>query len=84
MTKKEQMIIEAAKNIPSQYGDYKLIDTLYRAVAEIMGYKVATLHHGRWNFSNTEEHDTARKIIHGMENRGIIRISKSGQAYKMI
>ena len=41
MTKEElqKEIIKAAESIPSTYGEYKIIDSLYKAVARIMGYK---------------------------------------------
>lgn len=85
MTKEElqKEIIKAAESIPSTYGEYKIIDSLYKAVARIMGYKITTFLSGQWVFSNNEEHDKTRAIINGMEKQGIIKKSKSHMAYKM-
>lgn len=81
--KMEEMIIEAAREIPSTYGEYKLLDCLYRKIARIMGYEISTFYYG-WNFRKFEDREKARKIISAMEKKGIIKKSKSGMAYKMI
>ena len=80
----EQEIIEAAKRIPSTYGEYKIKHSLYREIARIMGYKINEFYYGKWNFKNNEDRQNCTIIINGMEKRGIIKSSKNGMAYKMI
>jgi hypothetical protein len=84
MTALENEIIEAVRNIPfAGYGEYKLMNDLYRTIARVMGYQITTTYY-RWNFRNYEDHEKVRKIIAGMEKKGIIKKSKSGQAFMMI
>lgn len=83
MTQKEQMIIELARKLPEEYGEYKIINPLCRGIGEIMGYEIHTYHRGAWVFENEDEHAKVVKIVDGMEKRGIIKISKSGYAFKM-
>lgn len=84
MTELEKKIIEVAKNIPfAGYGEYKLMNELYYGIARVMGYELITVSMGRKTFRNMEDHDKVRKIIEGMEKKGIIKKSKSGQTYKI-
>lgn len=84
MRELENKIIELANSIPMTYGQYRLIDPLYLGIAKIMGYKITTFGHGRQHFSNMDELEKVKKIIAGMERKGIIKKSKSGQAYKIV
>lgn len=82
MTALEKKIIDTANAIPMTYGKYRLMNSLYIEIARVMGYKISYVG-GRSNIKNLEEHEKVRKIIAGMEKRGIIVKSKSGMAYKM-
>ena len=82
MKELEKKIIEVANSIPKTYGEYRLINPLYTAIARIMEYRVDIIS-GRAIIHNNDEHEKVRKIIAGMEKRGILIKSKSGMAYKM-
>lgn len=84
MTNKELAIIEAAKAVPMYNGyGYKLVDSLYRGIARIMGYEICTFWHGDWNFRNNDDRKKAVAIVKGMAAKGIIQLSKSGMAYRI-
>lgn len=84
MTNKELAIIEAAKAVPMYNGyGYKLVDSLYRGIARIMGYEIITFRHGDWKFRNIDERKKTVEIVKGMAAKGIIKMSKSGMAYKI-
>ena len=86
MTKseKEMAIIKVAIQIPKMYGDYKLIDSLERGIARVMGYEIYTFRNRQWSFKNDEERKNTNTIIQKMEERKIIKMSKSGQAFKLL
>lgn len=80
---KEEWIIDEAKNIPCLYGEYKILDTLKLRISEIMGYSVRVWC-GRFRFQFNSQKEECDKIIQGMKEHGIIKLSKSGDAFKVL
>lgn len=83
MTALEKKIVDTANAIPMTYGKYRLMSSLYIEIARLMGYEVRYIS-GRYTIRNWEEHQKVRKIIEGMENKGIIVKSKNKMAYRMV
>lgn len=86
MTKheKEQKIIQMVKLLPdTNYGEYKTMQGLKRAIAYVMDYSTSTFRNGDMIINNDEEKALTNEIIRRMQNRGIIRISKSGTMFKL-
>lgn len=86
MTEKEAMIIEMMKESPAceEYGGYKYLNHLFRIIARVMGYNERMFINGKWCHGknvNKERHNVM-VIVHGMENKGIIRVSKNKTMYK--
>ena len=85
MKELENKIIESANTVPLYNGyGYRIINDLMRRIARIMKYEIYTYRNGHWSFKNPEDRERVCKIIEGMENKGIIKVSKSGQAYKVL
>ena len=81
----EAKIIEAAKEIPMEYGEYRLVTNLKKRIAYIMGYEVVTFRNGQWTTKgNNEDWKVFNKVVTGMAKRGIIRMSRNGNCYKVL
>lgn len=84
MTLDEQSIIWKIEEMPrSGYGDYLFTKDLFRAIAQVMHYPIVCTFHS-WHFRNVEDIKKAQAIFRGMEKRGIIKVSKSGQMFKYL
>lgn len=84
MTLNEQSIIWKIEEMPkSEYGDYLYTKELYRAIAQVMHYPIVCQFHG-WFFRNLKDHEKTTAIVLGMQKRGIIKLSKSGQMFKYL
>ena len=84
MTLNEQSIIWKIEEMPkSGYGDYLFTNDLYRAIAQVMHYPICC-HFHYWTFRDMKDHKKAQAIFRGMEKRGIIKVSKSGQMFKYL
>lgn len=86
MTALEEKIINAIREMPDdEYGDYRSIDALMITIAKSMGYEYRMFLCGK-TFRNEKEcrqyHNTL-KIVKGMQDRGIITVSKSGYMFKL-
>ena len=84
MSEKELAIIEAAKSVEKSYGEYRLTTCLFYKMAHIMGFEVNHYINGKWTIKNREDHEVLIQIFHNMEKKGIIRVSKSRQAYMVL
>ena len=84
MTDLEKKIIEVSNGVSKTYGEYRIIKELYIGIARVMGYKTFTVMGGYTHIDNPEEQKKVTKIIDGMVNRGIIKLSKSKMAYKTL
>lgn len=81
MSKKEMEIIEALKGCENKrYGGYMFWQDMQVAIAKVMGYKVTNTRTGAVVHNN----DKVCKIVTGMENRKLIKKSRSGEMYKLI
>lgn len=86
MTKqeKEQKIIRLTRLIPeTEYGEYKTVQSLKRVIALVMNYETTTFRNGDMIINSDEEKALTNEIIRRMQNRGIIKISKSGSMFKL-
>ena len=84
MTELERKIIWVANSVPKTYGEYRIIKELFIGIAKVMGYKTFTVVGGYTHISNPDDHKKVVKIIDGMEKRGIIKLSKSKMAYRVL
>ena len=50
-----------------------------------MGYEVVTFRNGQWTTKgNNEDWKVFNKVVTGMAKRGIIRMSRNGNCYKVL
>lgn len=83
MTKKEQELINACRNLPkSGYGNYHYGEELVEVVGKVMGYRIIHFSRGRCTIAN-EDFDKFLAIKKGMREKGIISWSKSGSMWKL-
>ena len=86
MTRNEIEIIEAVRALPSEgYGEYRSVSSLLITVAKVMGYGYRSFLTGKTcrTRQDREQRHKVLRIVKGMEDRGVIRISKSGYMFKL-